>query len=82
VLWIFAYPTNALRVWLLVRFGLLPVVAFEFVTLLLFAFPVTGDTSAWYASIGFTVVGVLVVLVLYAFRVSLGGRRVFELADV
>jgi serine/threonine-protein kinase len=81
MLWIFAYPTHALRVWILVRSGLLAVVAMEFATLLLLSFPVTMDASAWYASMGFTVIALLVALVCGAFRISLGGRRVFELAD-
>jgi hypothetical protein len=44
--------------------------------------PVTLDTSAWYAGIGYASLVVIALAAFYGFRTSLGGRRVFELADL
>jgi hypothetical protein len=40
------------------------------------------QTSAWYFSTGFAALLVPVVIALYAFRISLGGNRLFELAGL
>ena len=38
-------------------------------------FPLTFEASSWYAGFGYAA------LALFGFKTSLGGRRVFELAD-
>jgi serine/threonine-protein kinase len=82
LLWLLTLPSSALSTWLLLKHGLLASVAYLFTAMMTTQLPMTLDASAWYASSGFTVIGVLVALVVYAFRTSLGGRRVFELGDV
>ena len=61
----------------LTRFGLLAF-SFCFFTFTIFrTFPITLDGSAWYAGYGYAALTILVVIVLYAFYTSLGGRPVF-----
>jgi len=60
----------------LIRFGLVMGV-FTLLTELIFTiFPVTLDASAWYSSAGFAALAIFAVIVLYAFRTSLGGRPI------
>jgi serine/threonine-protein kinase len=82
LLWLLTFVPAAVSMSVLVRYGLLASVTFQFTAMMPLQLPMTLDASAWYASSGFTVIGVLVVLVVYAFRTSLGGRRVFDLPDV
>ena len=82
VLWLLPFVAETLRVWVLVRFGLFALAVAEFTSGAFLLFPVTWEASAWYASIGFTVIALITGLVIYGFRTALGGRRVFELADV
>jgi serine/threonine protein kinase len=64
----------ALLLFLLMRFGLVAL-ALAFFTLLLRATtPITFDASAWYSGYGFATLAIFGVIVLYAFRTSLGGR--------
>ena len=37
-------------------------------------FPVTLQASAWYSGAGYVALAILAVIILYAFRASLGGR--------
>lgn len=59
---------------ILMRFGLLAEVAGFLVFLSFIAFPTTLDASAWYSKYGFVSVAMIAVIVLYAFRISLGGH--------
>jgi len=66
---------GAMLVFLLMRFGFLVVVVGYFAGATLFsAFPITLDTSAWYASYGIAALAIFALMVLYGFRYSLGGR--------
>ena len=70
---------TGLSVFLLIRFGLLALVAQGFLYgPLSNIFPLTTQMSSWYA--GFSLAGILLVaaLTLYAFYISLGGRPVFR----
>lgn len=67
---------------LLMHFGLLAAIAAGFLSNLMTEFPVTPETSAWYAGVGFTALAILAVLLLYAFRTSLGGRPLFGPAQL
>jgi serine/threonine-protein kinase len=71
----------ALVVFVLARFGLVAFVVAQLVSGLLNNFPMTLDSSLWYAGVGYLALGVIVGIALYGARASLGGRRLFELAD-
>jgi serine/threonine-protein kinase len=64
----------AATVLVLVRFGLLAVVAQSLVQELLLVSPLTRDLSAWYAGVSLVVVLIVVVLAGFGFYASLGGR--------
>ena len=61
----------------LVRFGLLGLISAYTVQNFLQSFPVALDPSRWYFSRGFLPLLLVLALVLYAFRISLGSRPVF-----
>ncbi len=68
---------NGLTVFLLIRFGLLALVAaFVFGEFLEF-FPLTTQGSAWYAGISLAGILLMAAVALYGFYTSLGGRPVF-----
>ena len=73
--WIDLADTLLLGVRLLVltRVGLLAGMVNGFV-FLIFSYPFTFDTSAWYASAGYVYLAVVAALTLYGFRTALGGR--------
>jgi hypothetical protein len=64
-------------VFVLVRFGLLAVVASFWFGVILESFPITPDLSAWYAGIGLVGACLLLGLTLYGFYTSLGGQPLF-----
>jgi hypothetical protein len=62
---------------MLIRFGLLALVAtLVFVEFLDF-FPLTTQGSAWYAGISLAGILLMAAIAFFAFRTSLGGRPVF-----
>jgi serine/threonine-protein kinase len=67
---------NGLTVFLLIRFGLLALVA-TWVFALLTNFPLTTQASAWYAGISLAGILLMAAIAFYAFYTSLGGRPVF-----
>jgi len=69
--------TTTLTVFLLIRFGLLAVVAAGVFNDLLGSFPLTTQGSAWYAGISLAGILLMAAVALYAFYTSLGGRPVF-----
>jgi hypothetical protein len=66
---------SALFVMVLMRFGLVAAAFLFFTAASPEKFPLTFDTSAWYSSYGFAALAILAVIVLYAFRFSLGSRQ-------
>jgi hypothetical protein len=66
--------TLALLIFVLMRFGLVAAISCAFITLVYTVLPLTLDASAWYSGYGFATLAVFAVIVLYAFRTSLGGR--------
>jgi hypothetical protein len=60
----------------LMRFGLLVAVLIHFASQFFISFPATLDVSAWYFGYGFAAIVIFMAIVLYAFRVSLGGRPI------
>ena len=68
----------AFGLWVLLRFGLLPLVAAAFVHLTLLRFPITSDFSAWYSGASLMALGIILTLSVWSFRHALGGRRLFK----
>ena len=69
--------TNALTVFLLIRFGLLAVVAAGVFNDILGSFPLTTQMSSWYAGMSLTGILLMAAIAFYGFYTSLGGRPVF-----
>jgi hypothetical protein len=67
----------SLNAFLLIRFGLLVLVAAEVFNNILGSFPLTTQMSSWYASLSLAGILLLAAMALYAFYTSLGGRPVF-----
>jgi serine/threonine-protein kinase len=65
---------NILYLLVLMRFGLVAAVLADCVAGLFQMFPIALETSAWYSDTGYAALAILAVVVLYAFRTSLGGR--------
>jgi aminoglycoside phosphotransferase (APT) family kinase protein len=76
VVWVALYMT-ALVV-LLIRFGLLAIIAAWYTGGLLADSPITTDFTQWYASTGLIAVVAILALAVWAFRTSLGGQPVFK----
>jgi serine/threonine-protein kinase len=72
-----ALIVNSLQVFLLIRFGLLALVATEVFNNILGSFPLTTQGSSWYASMSLAGIVLLAAIALYAFYTSLGGRPIF-----
>jgi serine/threonine-protein kinase len=68
---VFFYP---LWFFVLMRFGLVAGMLFQFLGHVMYRFPIGFETSAWYSGTGYAALAILAVVVLYAFRTSLGGR--------
>jgi hypothetical protein len=75
--WVEALIVLGVTVFLLRRLGLLWwVVAFVFASLLS-SFPLTTQSSAWYAGISLAGILLMAAMAFYGFYTSLGGRPVF-----
>ncbi len=68
---------SGLTVFLMIRFGLLAVVASEVFNNLLGSFPLTTQGSVWYASMSLAGILLMAAMAGYVFYTSLGGRPVF-----
>jgi serine/threonine-protein kinase len=68
---------GGLIVFLLIRFGLLAIVAQGFFVNVLSGIPLTTQMSSWYAGIGLAGILLLAAMAFYGFYTSLGGRPVF-----
>ena len=66
-----------LAVFVMIRFGLLALVANALVYNILQNFPLTTQVSAWYAGISLAGILLIAALAFYGFYTSLGGRPVF-----
>ncbi len=76
LVWVGFFPL--LYVWVLFRFGLLPLIAANYVFHLSIFFPITSNLSAWYAGDFVVALIVSLGLALFAFYTSLGGQRIFK----
>jgi hypothetical protein len=68
---------NGLAVFMLIRFGLLALVATFVFGEFLELFPLTTQGSAWYAGISLAGILLMAAMAFYGFHTSLGGRPVF-----
>ena len=68
---------NGLSVFLLIRLGLLALVATFVFGFCSGNFPLTTQGSAWYAGISLAGILLMAAIAFYAFYTSLGGRPVF-----
>jgi hypothetical protein len=68
---------SSLAVFMLVRLGLLALVASAVFQFCLLNLPLTIEESAWYAGISLTGILLMAAMALYGFYTSLGGRPVF-----
>jgi serine/threonine-protein kinase len=75
--WAGALLFSSLAVFVMIRFGLLALVANFMVFNILQGFPLTTEGSAWYAGISLTGILLMAAMAFYAFYTSLGGRPVF-----
>jgi serine/threonine-protein kinase len=69
--------TTGLQVFLLIRFGLLAVMASSVFNFILGGFPLTTQGSAWYAGISLAGILLMAAMAFYGFHTSLGDRPVF-----
>jgi serine/threonine-protein kinase len=67
-----------LATFILVRFGVLPMVVGVFVSSVLPSFPLTTDFSTWYAGSTIFVLAIVLGLTAFALHSAIGGRRVFK----
>ncbi len=72
----------SLTAFVLIRFGLLALIASTFFGAFLGNFPLTTDGSAWYAGIGFAGILLMASMAFYSFYTSLGGRPMFGAATL
>jgi len=61
----------------LMHFGVLATIANFLCCFILMRCPITLDLSSWCAPVGYALLAILAIVVLYAFRTSLGGRPIF-----
>jgi hypothetical protein len=62
----------------LLRFGVLPLMAGAFVHAILLRLPITLDLSVWYSAASLVALGTVLALAGWSFRHALGGRRVWK----
>jgi len=76
------YPAHALFgaliVFVLLRFGLLALIATEALSRFLTGVPRTLDFSAWYSGIGVASLVLVALIAIYGFRTSLAGRKLLD----
>ena len=76
----FAILIWILLVYVLVRFGLVAVVAILVFSTLLDSFPITTDTTAWYAGVGYLGIFLMALMVFYGFYTARGSKPLFAAA--
>jgi hypothetical protein len=74
--WAFAIALvlSAILLFVLLRFGLVAASFGLIYSGIVRSFPITLQASAWYSGVGYGALAILAIVVLYAFRYSLGGR--------
>jgi hypothetical protein len=67
-----ALVLSAILLFVLMRFGLLAAIFQYLYCAIAVRFPITLDASAWYSGAGYAALAILAIVVLYAFRTSIG----------
>ena len=75
---VFSAIEMTLIVFIMLRFGLVALIASAFAYMLLMLFPITADFSAWYAGTSLFALLSLAALAGYAFHAALAGRPLFR----
>jgi hypothetical protein len=70
--------SGGLRTFVLVRIGVVAAIIDAFVWTLLQSAPITLQTSAWYASIGYASLAVIGALAVYGFKTAVGSRPTLD----
>jgi hypothetical protein len=74
----FEVPAAAVAVWLLIRWGILPMMVASFIAELTIYTPLTIDLAAWYSGPTLVVLATVLTLAIWSFVVALAGRPLFE----
>jgi hypothetical protein len=74
----FEVPAAAIAVWLLIRWGVLPVMVAFFISGFAAYTPITVDFAAWHSGPTLVVSATALMLAIWAFVVALAGRPLFE----
>ncbi len=75
---LYAAAGYSLYVWVMIRFGILPLTLVILLSGLVGGTPLTSDLSTWYADKGLIVVALVLALAVWSFRNALGGRKVLK----
>jgi predicted Ser/Thr protein kinase len=79
---LFSAVETGLLVFMMLRFGLVALIASSFVYVLMLMFPITGDFSVWYAGASLLALLSVAAIAVFAFHASLGGRPLFDSAEL
>jgi hypothetical protein len=74
----FELPAAAVAVWLLIRWGILPMMVASFIAELVIYTPLTTDFAAWYSGPTLLVVAIVLGLAIWSFSVAMAGRSLLE----
>ncbi len=79
---IVTFVSDALLLFVLIRFGLVSAIVCLVVSQIFQFFPMTFDASAWYSGYGFAALAIFAAVVFYALHTSLGGQPMFGRASL
>jgi hypothetical protein len=79
---LFGGVQTALLVFVMLRFGLVALIASSFALELLIMFPITADFSVWYAGASLFALLSVAAMAAFGFRTSLAGRPLFADKDL
>jgi serine/threonine-protein kinase len=74
----FEVPAAAAAVWLLIRWGVLPMMVASFIAEWTIRTPLTVNLAAWYSGPTLFVVATVLAVAVWSFSVALAGRPLFE----
>ena len=74
----FEVPAAAAAVWLLIRWGVLPMIVASFIAEWAIHTPLTTHLAAWYSGPTLLLLGTTLILAISSFSVALAGRPLFE----
>ena len=71
-------PAAAIAVWLLIRWGVLPMTVASFIAEFVIYTPLTTSLGAWYSGPTLLAIATVLMLAISSFSVALAGRPLFE----